>query len=60
MVPSRCPRAWRDIGHLEALYEPPESEKALIKHYKQIACWLTRPRTNHECFLLEIRAFVFR
>ena len=48
MVPQKCPRAWRDTGHLEALYEPSESEKALIKRYKQIVCLLTKPRTNHE------------
>ena len=42
------------------MLEPPESEKALIKRYKEIVCVLTKPCTNHESFLLEIRAFVYR
>ena len=60
MVPEKCPQAWREIKCLEALLEPPECEKPLLKKYKEIVCVLTRPRTNHEIFLLEIRGLVYR
>ena len=60
MVPQKCPRVWRDIMQLEVRVNPPESVKALITRYKQIVCLLTKPRTNQECFLLEIRTFVYR
>ena len=55
MVPQKSPQAWREIGCLGALLEPPEREKPLLKKYKEIVCVLTKPRTNHENFLLEIR-----
>ena len=45
---------------LEALLEPPECEKPLLKRYKEIVCVLTKPRTNHENFLQEIRGLVYR
>ena len=54
MAPEKCPQVWR------ALLEPPESERALLKKYKEIVCVLTKPRTNHESFLLEIRGLVYR
>ena len=60
MVPERYPQAWREVKCLEALLEPPECEKPLLKKYKEIVCVLTRPRTNHESFLLEISGLVFR
>ena len=60
MAPEKYPQAWKEIPCLEALLEPPESEKPLLKKYKEIACTLTKPRTNHENFLLEIRGCVYR
>ena len=60
MVPEKCPNAWRETKCLEALLEPPEYEKPLLKKYKEIVCVLTKPRTNHKSFLLEIRGLVFR
>ena len=60
MVPEKYPQAWKATPCLEALLEPPESEKSILKKYKEIACALTKPRTNHESFLLESRGCMYR
>ena len=60
MAPQKSPQAWRVIKCLEALLEPPRCEKPLLRKYKEIVCVLTKPRTNHENFLLEIRGLVYR
>ena len=58
MVFGKLPLAWRETPILEVPKDYPTSELDLVTKYKEMICKLTRPGTNQEFFLYEIRYYV--